>query len=58
MSERVETEHLDWEDLHCEECSHYDELNSFCWLYWEEMSPVDTCPNHSSAREMPVEAEP
>ena len=27
----------------CDQCSHYDELNAFCWLHWREIGPDDAC---------------
>ena len=27
----------------CSDCSHYDELNCFCWLHWREIGPDDSC---------------
>jgi hypothetical protein len=25
----------------CSQCSHYDEINCFCWVQWEEISHAD-----------------
>ncbi len=31
----------------CEDCSHYDELNNFCWKHLQDdMESTDTCDDH------------
>ena len=29
----------------CENCSHYDELNAFCWVHWDDVSTEDAYVN-------------
>jgi len=35
----------------CECCSHYDSINSFCWLHWREVDSTETCPYDMSEQE-------
>jgi len=40
----------------CDQCSHYDEINAYCWLHWREIdsenATVTSCSNDDSIEEL------